>query len=135
MAINAYIAYKNNNLEAITKIGRFPKSQSKKALSILETGIVPPGQKINSFYQNLMWAVNPALNKPVTVDLWIMRAFGYTKDVPTELQYKTAEQEITKISNKLGWEPWQTQAAIWTSMKARYESVRGPMVAEAKKKE
>ena len=134
MAINAYIAYKNNNLEAITKIGRFPKSQSKKALSILETGIVPPGQNINSFYQNLMWAVNPALNKPVTVDLWIMRAFGYTKDVPTELQYKTAEQEITKISNKLGWEPWQTQAAIWTSMKARYESVRGPMVAEAKKK-
>jgi len=134
MAINAYISYKNNNLEAIAEIGRFPKSQSKKALSILETGIVPQGQKVNSFYQNLMWAVNPALNKPVTIDLWIMRAFGYTKDVPTELQYKTAEQEITKISNKLGWEPWQTQAAIWTSMKARYESVRGPMVAEAKKK-
>lgn len=134
MAITAYIAYQNGDLEALSKIGRFPNNQSPKALSILETGNVPAGQKVNSFYQNLMWAINPSLNKPVTVDLWIMRAFGYTKDVPTELQYKTAEQEITKISNKLGWEPWQTQAAIWTSMKARYEAVKGEMYSEAKKK-
>ena len=134
MAINAYISYKNKDLETLKKIGRFPNNQAPKALSILETGNVPAGQKVNSFYQNLMWAVNPALNKPVTVDLWIMRAFGYTKDVPTALQYKIAEAEITKISNKVGWEPWQTQASIWTSMKARYEAVKGEMYTEAKKK-
>ena len=52
----------------------------------------------------------------------MMRAFGYTSDAATDLNYDFVENETYKIAEELGWEPQQVQAAIWVEIKSRMES-------------
>ena len=82
------------------------------------------GEKTNNFYINLMRFVDPAEYEKlqgVTVDMWMMRLFGYAKDSPTDQNYKFVETEVNRLAQELGWEPQQVQAALWTSIKIRSE--------------
>ena len=65
-----------------------------------------------------MREIEPTLDQPVTVDLWMLRAFGYKTDNPTDQQYTFIENEVNKLADELGWEPQQVQAAIWVKAKA-----------------
>lgn len=122
-----------------------------KAIDALYHGTDWDGRKTNSFYLNLMHDIvlnypeatdklklDPEfvtkLSLPVTVDVWIGRAFGYDSaafsDDKGTGKYSFAENEIRRLTARLNseapageprWTPHQVQAAIWTAIKTRYE--------------
>ena len=53
----------------------------------------------------------------------MMRALGFDKDVPTTPEYKKARKVVQDIADKIGWEPHQVQASIWTSTQARWNQI------------
>ena len=116
-ALQAYYQYAAGET---VKTGRFPKEMSRKILDVFE-GKDWGGRKTNEFYNNIMRVIDPARTQGVTVDVWMVRAFGFDTDAPTPAQYTFVENEIQKITDQLGWEPQQVQAAIWTAQKARSE--------------
>lgn len=116
-ALQAYYQYAAGET---VKTGRFPKEMSKRILDVFE-GKDWGGRKTNEFYNNIMRVIDPARTQGVTVDVWMVRAFGFNVDAPKPAQYTFVENEIQKIANQLGWEPQQVQAAIWTAQKARSE--------------
>ncbi len=84
------------------------------------------GDKRFPFFQNLMREIDPKnyeTGQGVTVDMWMMRAFGYEKDAPTDAEFAFVAVEINEIAKLLGWEKQQAQAAIWVAMKARWEYI------------
>ena len=111
--------------------GRFPGKMSEKIQKVMD-GQEWEGLKTDKFYKNLV-AVIEGGTPDVTVDMWMMRAFGIDKDNPTDLEYRKIEKLVQDISENLGWEPYQVQAAIWTATKARWESIYNPLLAKAKK--
>ncbi len=110
-------AYLQNKAGQPITTGRFPEAMSKR-LTDMFNGTPWEGRKTNSFYVNLMREIEPTLSQPVTVDLWMLRAFGYKTDNPTDQQYTFIENEVNKLADELGWEPQQVQAAIWVKAKA-----------------
>tara|TARA_R100000388_G_scaffold9248_1_gene8225 strand:- start:553 stop:8292 length:7740 start_codon:yes stop_codon:yes gene_type:complete len=117
-ALQAYYQHKNG--EPI-RTGMFTTDMSKK-LENMFNGVPWEGRKTNNFYINLMREIDPTLVQGVTNDLWMMRAFQFFGDAPTEAQYNFVEAETKKLANQLGWEPQQVQAAIWVALKSRMES-------------
>jgi len=113
--------------------GRFPNTMVPKAEKIMN-GEIPLGIKTNNFYTNLMRHIDPGMEQGVTVDLWIMRALGYKTDAPGPVQYDRASKLITRAAERLGWEPHQVQAAVWTTIKSKWEAVQQKIKAEAVKK-
>ena len=102
--------------------GRFPKAMANRIKDVME-GKEFSGIKTSSFMRNLMAQIESSPDRPVTVDLWMMRAFGFDKDTPTELEYKQIEKAVQSIAEKIGWEPHQVQASIWTSTQARWNQI------------
>lgn len=91
------------------------------------------GNKRFPFYLNIMREVDPKnyqVGQGVTVDLWMMRAFGYDTAAPTDAQYAFVATEIKRLADQLGWEKQQVQAAIWVAIKSRWEYVQ--KIAKAK---
>ena len=117
-ALQAYYQHKNG--EPI-RTGMFTTDMSKK-LENMFNGVPWEGRKTNNFYINLMREIDPTLVQGVTNDLWMMRAFQFFGDAPTDAQYNFVEAETKKLANQLGWEPQQVQAAIWVALKSRMES-------------
>lgn len=116
-ALQAYYQYAAGET---VKTGRFPEKMSEKIINVFE-GKDWGGRKTNEFYNNIMRVIDPSRTQGVTVDVWMVRAFGFDTDAPTPAQYSFVENEVQKISNQLGWEPQQVQAAIWTAQKAKDE--------------
>jgi hypothetical protein len=115
-------AYLQNKAGQPITTGRFPAAMSKR-LTDMFNGTPWEGRKTNSFYVNLMREIDPTLEQPVTVDLWMLRAFGYGTDNPTDQQYTFVENEVNRLADQLGWEPQQVQAAIWVKAKADDEGI------------
>lgn len=115
-------SYLQNKAGQPISTGRFPQAMTKR-LTDMYNGIPWEGRKTNSFYVNLMREIDPTLEQPVTVDLWMQRAFGFETDNPTDQQYTFIENEVNKLADKLGWEPQQVQAAIWVKAKADDEGI------------
>lgn len=111
--------------------GRFPGKMSEKIQKVMD-GQEWEGLKTDKFYKNLV-AVIEGGTPDVTVDMWMMRAFGIDKDNPTDLEYRKIEKLVQDIGTELEWEPYQVQAAIWTSTKARWESIHNGLLKKAKK--
>jgi len=111
--------------------GRFPQAMSVKIQKVMD-GEEWAGLKTDKFYKNLV-AVIEGVTPDVTVDMWMMRAFGIDKDNPTELEYRKIEKLVQDIADDLGWEPYQVQASIWTATKARWDSIYNPMLTKAKR--
>ena len=115
-------AYLQNKAGQPISTGRFPQAMNKR-LTDMFNGTPWEGRKTNSFYVNLMREIDPTLDQPVTVDIWMLRAFGYGTDNPTNQQYTFVENEVNKLADELGWEPQQVQAAIWVKAKADDEGI------------
>jgi hypothetical protein len=118
-AIQAYSQYKAGNP---IRTGRFPEAMSERLEKIF-AGEDWGGRKTDDFYNNLMIHIDPSRTGPVTGDIWMLRAFGYKGDMPSEQQYKFITRETQKIADELGWEPHQVQASIWVATKARDEGI------------
>ena len=123
-ALQAYLQHKAGK-PVLT--GRFPAAMSKKIQNVFD-GIDWEGRKTNNFYVNLMREIDPSKVQGVTVDMWMMRAFGFKNadgtpysGTPTDAQYTFVEEETKRIGDQLGWEPQQVQAAIWVANKAKDE--------------
>lgn len=146
-AVKAWNQYKRNDPISV-KTGE----QDAKATAVLYGNQAFEGRKTNSFYQNLMYELvkqNPkaravlnldpatveGLDKPATIDMWMFRAFEYDNEAAADDKgsgaYSFAENMTRRITAKLNlgleegaerWTPHQVQAAIWTAMKARYET-------------
>lgn len=123
-ALQAYYQYKAGQP---IETGRYPQEMSKK-LEQAFGGQEWKGKKTDKFYNNLMRVIDPSRAQGVTVDLWMMRLFGYGKDTVNITEYRFVEEEINKIADEIGWEPQQVQAAAWVAGKAREE---GTEVVEA----
>ena len=121
-------SYLQNKAGEPIQTGIFPKAMTKR-LEDMYAGVDWEGRKTNNFYVNLMRVIDPEKVQGVTTDLWMMRSFGYNKDVPTTAQYDFVEREVNRLADQLGWEKQQVQAAIWTAAKARKE---GTDIATAK---
>ena len=121
-AIKAYLQHKAG--EKIN-VGRFPNVMRPKLEAILR-GEPFDGKKTAAFYENLSYAIKNygEGESPVTVDLWMQRAFGFAKDNPTDAQYREIQDYVNEIAEEYGWTGHQAQAAIWTSVKARWEEYR-----------
>ena len=115
------------------KAGRF-RSQDRDAEAWLSRGEFPAGTKRSNFYVNLMREIDPKEFdgfQGATVDLWMMRAFGYYAEAPGDAQYAFVSTEIQRIAQELDWEPQQVQAAVWVAVKARYEATEYDAKVEA----
>ncbi|RMF54166.1 MAG: hypothetical protein D6746_14750 [Bacteroidetes bacterium] len=114
MAFNRWKAGKR--IDGPDYVGRNPE-HAKNAQEYMYEGKEWAGRKRNSFFINLMPLIDPSLEQGVTIDMHMMRAFGYGDKVPTSLQYDYAEGVINRIAKELGWKPYQVQAAIWHTIK------------------
>lgn len=128
-ALQAYSQWKAG--EPI-KTGRFPQAMSKKLEEIFN-GDQWAGRKTDDFYNNLMIHIDPSRTGPVTGDIWMLRAFGFTKpnEMPSPRQYQFITEETQRIAQDFGWEPHQVQAAIWVTMKGRSENLAVKTATEA----
>ena len=86
--------------------------------------------KTSNFYTNLIHVIDPSRQQGVTVDIWMMRAYGYDTDSPTLAQYRHIQEHVAKLAAEMNedhpgenWKPHQVQASIWGSIKARWEIV------------
>lgn len=105
----------------------------------LDTGVEPTGMKRSNFYGNLLQALeggdrDSMYDNGVTVDRWMMRALGYSREAPTLPQYAFVSDQIRQVAKSLKWTPTQVQAAVWVAMKTRWEQVRSEVNKEALKK-
>ena len=148
MAVKAFTQWENGQPISV-KTG----DQDAKAQAWMDKGTDWGGRKVNSFYTNLMHEIIKGLSpaeldrlaipadvlddiKKATVDLWILRAFGYDVDAaggPPDKgsgKYSFAENEIRRLTGLLNkdlkegeqrWLPHQTQAAMWSTVKGRWE--------------
>ena len=116
-AIQAYNNWKQGN-EIVT--GRFPTAMGPRLQTVFDGGSWE-GRKTNTFYNNVMVNIDPKRSQGVTVDMHMMRVFGFKSENPSTQQYEFVENEVNRIANKLGWTPYQTQAAMWVVQKANKE--------------
>ncbi|WP_422477191.1 hypothetical protein [Pleomorphochaeta sp. DL1XJH-081] len=115
-------------------------NKAKRALYHDEDWI---GRKTGSFYENLMYELvrkypesfpDIDISDVATMDLWMARAFGYLVEAYSDDKgsgkYSFSENSTRRLAAELNeklnagdvaWTPHQIQAAIWSSMKTRYE--------------
>jgi len=98
----------------------------KKAKAWLNADTFGASQKVTNFYQNLVAHLEgnrPDLTQGATIDLWMMRAFGFKTDKPTKNQYGFAEVEVNRLAEEANIPPHQVQAAMWVAIKARMNNI------------
>lgn len=111
-------------------LGEMPNHEMNCARVAL--GVPLSGPKVTAFYKNL--TMNPDADEGVTVDTWMLRAFGlrpmssiddYTDNIkeatgnaPSRFEYEAIELATQQIAMKFGVKPRQAQAAIWVGVKA-----------------
>lgn len=96
----------------------------KKAAEILYEGAEWEGEKTNSFFANLFTLLDDKIPDRATVDVWMMRAFGFSGDAPSPQQYREMEKETKLLAKKLGVETHQAQAMVWVYAKTVWESLK-----------
>jgi len=72
------------------------------------------GRKVRAFYENL--AGNSSV---VTIDVWMLRFFKFTKTNPTAHDYQVLSDRIRRLAKRYGLAPAALQAIIWTAQRAK----------------
>ena len=81
----------------------------KMAQRALEIGFdALNGKKTNSFARNIAGDENA-----ITIDIWMMRSAGLTKDSPNKTDYTQLSNAIEKIAMETAMTPRTIQALIW----------------------
>lgn len=137
-------------------------AQDDKAKSVLYDNQPWAGRKTDNFYKNIMYVllkelpasevaklkldaeVYEMLQKPVTVDMWVYRAFGFDSDALTDVAgtgaFGFAERELNLIAEELNaslpegvppYLPHQIQAMLCTAIKGRAETKEVKDLTEA----
>lgn len=96
----------------------------RKAADILYDDAEWSGEKTNSFFSNLFKLLDEDAPDRATIDLWMMRAFGFSGEAPTEKQYEEMEKEVKRVAKALNVETHQAQAMIWVYAKTVWEDPR-----------
>ena len=94
------------------------ENENKKVDALLNFGEDWGGRKTNTFYSNLMEAMEGKDTGRSTIDLHMTRMI-FGKDVPTDAQYELAENMVRLLATKAGMVPRQVQAASWVTQKAK----------------
>jgi len=94
------------------------ENENKKIEALLYFGIDWEGRKTNTFYTNLMEAMEGKDSGRSTIDLHMTRMI-FDKDAPTDAQYELAENMVRLLASKLDIPPRQVQAASWVTQKAK----------------
>lgn len=132
--IKAYYQYKNG--ERILS-GQFPNMNEEKLTKIMNGELTVDeiannlGPKVGSFFKNLSNSLNNADPDAVTIDIWMMRAFGFDKDTPTDLEYRQTREIIQKLAKENNLTPYQAQASIWTYTRALWNDMKPEMMEYA----
>ena len=111
--LNAWNQFANN--EPI-KVGT--GDTNKKIDALLNFGEDWGGRKTNTFYTNLMEAMEETDTGRSTIDLHMTRLI-FGKDAPTDAQYELAENMVRLLGSKVNLMPRQVQAASWVTQKAK----------------
>jgi hypothetical protein len=98
------------------KVGTQLENRSVDAL--LNFGEDWGGRKTNTFYSNLMEAMDGEDSGRSTIDLHMTRML-FDKDKPTNAQYELAENMVRLLASKLKVSPRQVQAASWVTQKSK----------------
>ena len=93
-------------------------TENKKIDALLNFGEDWEGRKTNTFYTNLMEAMEGRDSGRSTIDLHMTRMI-FGKDTPTDAQYELAENMVRLLASKLDLAPRQIQAASWVTQKAK----------------
>ena len=81
----------------------------KMAQRALEIGFdALNGKKTNSFARNIAGDENA-----ITIDIWMMRSAGLTKDSPNKTDYTQLSNAIEKIAMETAMTPRTIQALVW----------------------
>ena len=104
-----------------------------EAANILYHDMSWSGEKTNSFFNNLIALLDPEKEQKVTVDMWMMRAFGFSGDAPTTAQYREMEKEVRQLAKRFDIEQYQAQAMVWVYAKTVWEAMEPDVLAEAKR--
>jgi len=94
------------------------ENENKKVDALLNFGEDWGGRKTNTFYSNLMEAMEGKDTGRSTIDLHMTRMI-FGKDTPTDAQYELAENMVRLLATKAGMVPRQVQAASWVTQKAK----------------
>jgi hypothetical protein len=83
------------------------------------------GPKVSAFFNNLTKPVEQ--DNSVTVDTWMLRAFGFRKmdekGGPTGAEYASIEQAVRDLAAMEGVYPRQFQAAVWVGIKRLHGNI------------
>jgi hypothetical protein len=91
---------------------------NKKIEALLNFGVDWDGRKTNTFYTNLLEAMEGKDTGRSTIDLHMTRMI-FGKDQPTDAQYELAENMVRLLASKMDVPPRQVQAASWVTQKAK----------------
>jgi len=86
--------------------------------------------KVNSFFKNMMFQIDPVSypreTQDATIDMWMSHIFGFgaMDGKLSDANYWWADAEIKKLSREAGYDPDQVQATIWVAIKARGNTSR-----------
>lgn len=94
------------------------EEKNKKISDLLNFGIDWEGRKTNTFYLNLMEAMEGKDSGRSTIDLHMTRML-FDRDAPTDAQYELAEKMVRLLASKVNVPPRQIQAASWVTQKAK----------------
>jgi len=94
------------------------EQKNKRISDLLNFGIDWEGRKTNTFYLNLMEAMEGKDSGRSTIDLHMTRML-FNRDAPTDAQYELAEKMVRLLASKVNVPPRQIQAASWVTQKAK----------------
>lgn len=75
-------------------------------------GLPLSGPKVRAFQANL-WGKSDA----VTIDTWMMKALGMTRQAPDAAEYSELSNVVREMASRVGVTPAQFQAAVWVGIK------------------
>ena len=100
--------------------------QMKERLAQIGRGETWPGVKTNQFYRDHMAVFDKRLQDDMgsTMDMHMARALGISDRLFHSQAVQWSQGIMREVTQHLGWgKPKETQAAIWSAIKARFESV------------
>lgn len=105
--LKAYLNRDENPAKLGDILGRLMPCHLINVLRVFQ-GRPIKGQKISRFYANLIGDLSV-----VTIDVWICKAFGIDRTQLTAKVYRTLEEKIVSMAERLGLHPANYQACIW----------------------
>jgi hypothetical protein len=113
--------------------GMFPKQMEPRFRGVF-AGEPLHGPKVNDFYKNLMVNIEDIADAGITADSWMARAAHFSSDKLTKARYDFVQNMVKNIAADKGWKPWQAQAAIWQSIKSKWDAVNNEVLEAGVKK-